>query len=122
MGILNNVAVQWLIRRIPELAGIVVTLVTFYNSIPPQYQAVIVSVITGKGGGLTVSALIGFALWVYAQWTSYQATVKPQVVQKIGKSTVATPLRETDAVTQQRVEQVVPTPRKRTLIDVLTGR
>lgn len=122
MGILNNVAIQWLIRRIPELAGIVVTLVTFYNSVPPQYQGIIIAVITGQGGGLTISALIGFALWAYAQYNSYRATVRPQVVQQVAGKTVSTPLKETSATVQERVENAVPAPRKRTLLDILTGK
>ena len=113
---LNNVAIQWLIRRVPEFAGIIVTLVTFYNSIPPEYQAIIIAIVTGQGGGLTVGALIGFALWVYG------ATVKPQVVQKVGGKTVTTTMKEAGPVAQERVESVVPAPRKRTLFDILTGR
>lgn len=122
MGILNNVAIQWLIRRVPEFAGIIVTLVTFYNSIPPEYQAIIIAIITGQGGGLTIGALIGFALWVYAQIVSYRATVKPQVVQKVGGKTVTTTMKEAGPVAQERVESVVPAPRKRTLFDILTGQ
>lgn len=87
-SILENVAIQWLIRRVPEWGGIIVTLVTFYNSIPPQYQAIIVAVVTGQGGGLTVGALIGFAMWLYAQFISFRQTTKPKEVAKVGGATV----------------------------------
>lgn len=95
MSILENVAVQWLIRRVPEWAGIIVTLVTFYNSIPPQYQAIIIAIVTGQGGGLTLGALIGFAMWVYAQIISYRQTTKPKAVEQInGKAIEVTAPRK----------------------------
>ena len=119
---LNNVAIQWLIRRVPEFAGLIVTFVTFYNSMPPEHRQFVSDVLTGQGGGLTIGAAIGFALWIYAQIVSYRATVKPQVVQKVGGKTVTTPLKEAGPVAQERVEQVTPAPRKRTLFDILTGR
>lgn len=88
MNILENVAVQWLIRRVPEWGGLIVTVVTFYNSIPPQYQAIIVAIVSGQGGGLTVGALIGFALWAYAQVISFRQTTKPKQVEKVAGTTV----------------------------------
>lgn len=104
MRILENVAVQWLIRRVPEWGGIILTLVTFYNSIPPQYQAIIVAIVTGQGGGLTIGALIGFAMWAYAQVISYRQTTRPKEVEKVNGTAVE-----------------VSSGRK-SLIDVLTGK
>lgn len=101
---LQNVAFQWAVRRVPEFAGIIVTLVTFYNSVPPQYQDIIVKVLSGQGGGLTVSALIGFGLWAYAQVISYRQTTKPKEVEKVAGKSVE-----------------VSAPRK-SLWDVLTGK
>jgi hypothetical protein len=104
MGILENVAVQWLIRRVPEWGGLIVTLVTFYASIPPHYQAIIVAIVTGQGGGLTVGALIGFAMWAYAQFISFRQTTKPKTV---------------DTVAGKPVE--ISSGRK-SVIDILTGK
>lgn len=104
MNILENVAIQWLIRRVPEWGGLIVALMTFYNSIPPQYQAIIVAIVTGQGGGLTVGALIGFALWAYAQIISFRQTTKPKQVEQIGSATV-----EVSAG-------------RKTLIDILKGK
>lgn len=84
MGILENVAIQWLIRRIPEWSGLIVTLVTFYGSIPPHYQSVIIEIVSGRGGGLTIGAVIGFAMWAYAQFISFRSTTKPKTVSEVG--------------------------------------
>lgn len=116
---LQNIAVQWLLRRIPEFTGIIVTLVTFYNSIPPQYQDLIIKVVSGQGGGLTISALIGFALWLYAQVISYRSTVRPQaIVQEDGKLVTNTlaPAKEREVKTV--VEHVSS---RKSLLDILKG-
>jgi hypothetical protein len=84
MRILDNVAVQWLIRRIPEVGGLLLTIVTFFAAIPPEQQAVLIAILTGQGGGLTIGAVIGLAMWVYAQIVSFQQTTKPKEVEKIG--------------------------------------
>ena len=117
---LQNVAVQWALRRVPEFAGIIVTLVTFYNSIPPQYQDIVVKVLTGQGGGLTISAFIGFALWVYAQIVSFRATNKPQaVVEENGKLVTNTlaPAKE-----KQVADVVVNVSSKKTLLEIILGK
>lgn len=117
---LNNVAVQWALRRVPEFAGIIVTLVTFYNSIPPQYQDIILKVASGQGGGLTVSALIGLALWLYAQVVSFRATNKPQaVVEENGKLVTNTlaPAKEREVK-----EAVAHVSSKKSLLDIVLGR
>lgn len=87
-SIFNNVALQWLIRRVPEYSGIIVTLITFYNSMPAEQRAFIDAVLTGQGGGLTIGAAIGFALWAYAQIISFRSTTKPKEVAKVGGSAV----------------------------------
>jgi hypothetical protein len=92
---LNNVATQWIIRRIPEFSGIIITLITFYNSMPPEHRQFVTDVLSGQGGGLTIGAAIGFALWVYAQVVSYRSTVKPKEVAKVdGKAIEVTAPRK----------------------------
>ncbi len=121
MGFLNNVAVQWLIRRVPEVAGLVVFISSIIQAIPPEHMATIMAILAGQGGGLTITAVIGLGLWVYAQVISFRKTTQPQVVQKVAGKTVSTPLEEAP-VAKERIEQVVPAPRRRTLADILTGR
>ncbi len=84
MRILDNVAVQWLIRRIPELTGLIVAVASFIAAIPPEQQAVLIAILTGQGGGLTIGALIGLAMWLYAQIVSYRQTIRAKEVEKIG--------------------------------------
>jgi len=117
---LNNVAVQWALRRVPEFAGIIVTLITFYNSIPPQYQDTILKVASGQGGGLTISAVIGLALWLYAQVVSFRATNRPQaIVEENGKlvTNTLTPKKETEVA-----ETVKNVDSSKTLWDIIRGK
>ncbi len=114
----QNVIIGWIARRVPELVGLVTMLVTLYNSLPAQHQETIVAVLTGQGGGLTVSALIGLALYLWAQFMSYRATVKPQVVTSDGQKVAIAP--NTRAASQ--IEAVAATaPKPRTLWERLTG-
>ena len=88
----------------PEWGGLIVTLVTFYNSMPEQHRQFITDVVSGQGGGLTIGAAIGFAMWVYAQVISFKQTTKPKEVAKIGSASVE-----------------VSAPRK-SLFDILKGK
>lgn len=103
-SILNNVAVQWLIRRVPEWGGLIVAIITFFSTMPPEVQAVIVAVLTGQGGGLTAAAYFGVASWLYAQFISYRQTTKPKAVERVGGASVE-----------------VSAPRK-SLLDILKGK
>ncbi|HEV7344252.1 MAG TPA: hypothetical protein VGN60_01280 [Devosia sp.] len=118
MNILQNVAVQWLVRRIPEFTGLIVALVTFYNSMPAEYQATIIAIVTGQGGGLTIGALIGFGLWAFAQINSYRATVRPQTVLKTVEGTSVRVAPDKPAVVHRG--EIIPP--RRTLWDVLNGK
>lgn len=80
---LDNVIVQWIIRRIPEFGGLIVAIASFISALPPEHQAAIVAILTGNGGGLTIGAIVGLAMWVYAQIISLRQTVKPKEVEKI---------------------------------------
>lgn len=104
MRILDNVAVQWLIRRIPEVGGLIITITAIIQAIPPEHLATIVAILAGQGGGLTVTAVIGLFLWLYAQIVSYRQTTRAKEVEKIGGKPVE-----------------VSSGRK-SLIDVLTGK
>lgn len=116
----QSVAVQWALRRVPEFAGIIVTIVTFYNSIPPQYQDIILKVASGQGGGLTVSALIGLVLWLYAQVVSFRATNKPQAIVEDGGRLVSNPLSPAKATEVKSTVEHVNS--GRTLWDLMRGK
>lgn len=122
MGILNNVAIQWLIRRVPEWGGLIALIIGTIALAPPDVGTTITAILTGKGGGLTVTAYFGLVSWVYAQIISYRATVRQQVVQSVNGSIVTTPLKEVSASAETQVKAAIPAPRKRTLIDVLIGK
>jgi hypothetical protein len=76
----KNAAIGWVGRRAVEVGGLVTLLVNLYNSLPPAHQETIVEVLTGKGGGLTVGAVFGLALWLWSQFMSFRATTKDQMV------------------------------------------
>lgn len=104
MRILDNVAVQWAVRRIPEVGGLLVTIVTFFAAIPPEQQSIIIAILTGQGGGLTIGAVIGLVMWAYAQIVSFRQTTRTKEVEKIdGK-----PIEVSSG--------------RKSLIDVLTGK
>lgn len=120
MGFLQNVAVQWLVRRVPEWGGIIAAIIATIALAPPDVSGTITAILTGQGGGQSVAAWIGVISWVYAQVISYRSTVKPQaVVEENGKLVTNTlaPAKEREVKTV--VEHVSS---KKTLLDLLVGR
>lgn len=84
MSILNNVAVQWLIRRVPEYSGIIAGIIGTITLAPPEVRETIMAVLSGQGGGQTALAYFGLLSWIYAQVISYRSTTKPKEVEKVG--------------------------------------
>lgn len=82
---IHNVIFGWVVRRVPELAGILTMVFSLYGSLPPQHQETVWSVLQGEGGGLTISTVIGLAIYVGSQVMSFRATVRPQVVTEQGE-------------------------------------
>ena len=79
-GLAGNVVVGWIRRRLLEVAGLVGAILPFIMAMPPEQQAIIIAVLTGQGGGLSIAAVFGFAVYVFGQWRSWRATVNPHVV------------------------------------------
>ena len=79
-GLAGNVVMGWVWRRVLEIAGWLGVAASIYAGLPPEYQGVVLAILTGQGGSLTIGAGIGFAVYVGSQVMSYRATVKPQVV------------------------------------------
>ena len=79
-GLAGNVVMGWVWRRVLEVAGWLGVAASIYAGLPPEYQGVVLAILTGQGGTLTIGAGIGFAVYVWSQVMSYRATTKPQVV------------------------------------------
>lgn len=117
---LNNVAVQWLIRRVPDWGGQITFLVSLYLALPQEHKDTINAVLTGQGGGLTITAVIGLVAFLYAQLISYRSTVKPQaVVEENGKLVTNTlaPKKEKEVA-----EVVTNVSSRKSLWDILKGQ
>lgn len=84
-AIAQNVILGWLWRRAQELASFAGIFVPVYLAMPPDMQATVHAIFSGQGGGLTVSAYIGLGYYLWTQWQSYRATVKPQIVTQDGR-------------------------------------
>lgn len=108
----QNAAAGWVWRRTQELGSLGGVALSFYLAAPPEMQAVVVAIITGKGGGLTVTAVIAFGWYVWTQIQSYRATTRAQVVTGEGKKIVIAP--NTRAASEIEAKAVVA-PKPRTL-------
>ena len=119
MGVAQNVVLGWLWRRAQELAGLAFTLVPIYLAMPPSMQQDVQAIFTGQGGGLTISAALGILWYLWTQWQSYRATVRPQVVTADGQKITPVPT----SVAMERVEaQAKAAPKSTTLWERLTGQ
>lgn len=78
--IASNVVIGWLWRRVLEVGGWLAAILPIFMAMPPEHQAVIIAILTGQGGALSVSAAIGFAVYLWSQIMSWRSTVKPQIV------------------------------------------
>ena len=102
VAIAQNVVLGWIWRRLQELVAFIAGLAPLFLILPPEYQALVIDVLRGQGGGYSISVYIGFAAYLWSQWQSYRATVKPQVVTDSGKKVVfdkgGSTARQADAV------------------------
>lgn len=93
----SNVAMGWIGRRVGEIAALVATIAPVFLSLPPAYQDAFWEILQGRGGELTLATYVGIIGYVFAQWRSWRATVKPQVVTNTGKKVELPVLTEEDA-------------------------
>lgn len=93
----ENVIVGWVRRRFVEVGGIATAIIPFILAMPPEQHAVLIAIITGQGGALSVAAAIGFAVYVIGQVRSYIATVRPQIVTSDKKKIEVPVLTEAEA-------------------------
>lgn len=93
----QNAATGWVARRVLEVGGWLGAVVPMIMALPPEHQAVIVAILTGQGGSLSIAAVIGFGVYIWSQIMSYRETVKPQVVTKDHKKLSIPELTEAEA-------------------------
>lgn len=124
MGFLNNVAVQWWIRRIPDWGGWLGTaaggLFLFYTQLSASQQSMLNGLLAGNWQDITLGSLVPFAVLVYSQIVSFRATNKAQaIVEEDGKLVTNTlsPAKEREVT-----ETVKNVSSKKTLLDLLLGR
>lgn len=122
MNVFDNIAAQWIIRRLLEVGGWLGAVASIFVGLPPEHQAVVIAIITGQGGGLTISAAIGLAVYLYSQVLSWRATVRPQVITEYAGRPVQVPLEQLPARDRQVVTEAARARPRRTLLDVLLGR
>lgn len=124
MKLLQNVGVQWFIRRIPDWGGWVGSILgglwLMYSGLTPGQQNMINGLLAGNWQDITLGSLVPFVVLVYSQIISYRKTVQPQIVQKVDGQAVSVPLKEVAPSTVERVA-AAPAPRK-TLVDILLGK
>lgn len=122
-SILSSALAGWLWRRVQEVGGLVTVLLGFYEIMPPQYQALVVAVLAGQGGGISIAIYGGFAVWLFSQFQSLRATIKPQVVTTDGTKIALPKKGQEGAGTTRKVEALAEAaPAPRTLWDRITGR
>jgi len=118
-GILQSVLAGWLWRRVQELAGWAAGLAPLYLALPAAHQELIRAILTGQGGGYSISAYIGFALYLFSQFQSFKATTVPQVVTTDGTKILPKP----DSAAMASVErQAEAAPKRKTLWEQITGK
>ena len=100
--------------------SIAAMLVPVYLAMPQEQKDSVHAIFTGQGGGLTVSAVIGLIWYLWAQWQSYRATVKPQVVTGDGQKIAIAPNTRAASEIEARAAAAPKPPR--TLWDRLTGK
>ena len=118
-AIAQNVILGWLWRRAQELASFAGVFVPIYLAMPADMQETVRAIFTGQGGGLTVSAYIGLGYYLWTQWQSYRATVKPQIVTTDGKKAE---LPKGSPVARQAEAVASAAPRPRTLWEHWFGK
>lgn len=111
----------WLWRRVQELASWGAGLAPLYMSLPKTYQDLIMGILSGKGGGYTISVYLGFAYYIFTQVQSYRATTQPQVVTEDGKKVATKKLSEQTVAKVER-EAATVVKHEPSILDKLFGR
>ena len=119
-AIAGNVITGWLWRRVQELGALATVLIPIYLAMPQSMKDDVHAIFSGQGGGVTISAAIGLAWYVWTQIQSYRATVKPQVVTSDGQKIAIAP--NTRAASEIEAKAVVAPKPPRTLLERVLGK
>ena len=119
-SIIQSAAAGWLWRRCQELGSLATILIPIYLAMPASMQEDVLAIFfTGQGGGLTISAALGLAWYVWTQFQSCRATTKPQVVTEAGQKITPKP----GSVAQERIEtQAKAAPKAPTIFESILSR
>lgn len=119
---ISSAALGWFGRRILDWGGwlgtFLVGLLSFYNSLTPQMQDVIVNLLSSRWEQITLGAIVPFGALVFSQVMSFRATTKPQVVTTDGEK-VAVKDKLVDAIAK---DVAAARPRQPNLLERLFGR
>ena len=102
-AILSSVVLGWVRRRLQEVIGWGIAIVPIYMALPMEYQGAIKAILTGQGGGLSISTAIGLLIYGYTQWQSFRSTTKNQIV--AGGQQVA--VKDLPVLTREQVKDMV---------------
>jgi hypothetical protein len=94
---------KWILRRFMELGGLAFAVSQIIGALPPQTQATLYSLITGRLDEISVTALIGLGVAVWGYVWSFRSTVKPQIV--AGNQQV--PIKDLPVLTREQVKDIV---------------
>jgi hypothetical protein len=117
VAVAQNVLLGWLWRRLQELVAWTAGLAPLFLALTPEHQALIVAVLQGQGGGYSISAYAGLAMYLWSQWQSFRATVRPQVVTTEGRKLPLTPVGSKEA---EAIAKLAP--KRQTLWERLSAR
>ncbi len=119
---MQNVLTGFLLRWGSEVGGIATILVGLYMAASPSDQAAIQAILTGQGGGLSLNTYIGLAIYAFARWKAYRATVQVQAVTADGIKVTPKAGSTVEAEINQVAVGVQPKSLKPTLWERLTGK
>lgn len=123
LALAQNVVLGWFWRRAQELAAWAFGLVPIYLAMPPAMQEDVRAILTGQGGGLSISAAVGIVWYLWTQLQSYRATTRPQLVTVDAKKIPLPAKGQEGASVTREAETVAKTaPKPKTLWDMLTKR
>jgi hypothetical protein len=121
-SIIQSAAAGWIGRRVQELGSLAALLVPVYLAMPPDMKDSVHAIFTGQGGGLTISAAVGLAWYLWTQVQSFRATTMAQVVTTAGEKIVL-PKTGEGAGTTKKVETIAAgAPPPKTLWERITGK
>lgn len=88
----KGVILGWIGRRIPDWGGIILavaggllSVIEFYNKLPPNVKLLVETVVAGNWGSITLATIPGLVVWAWSQFMSFRSTVQPKVVTPEGE-------------------------------------